>query len=118
MLLDLERERPILNREELNHSGEAYAMVVAETAYQAQDAVEAVFSELDPLPGVAGVMNAIAPNAPLVHADMTSNSRAKRALANHTGAVTFSTPRGAAEDRPTAASASSRLSSISRHCSK
>ena len=68
-----QRGRPILNREELNHSGEAYAMVVAETAYQAQDAVEAVFSELDPLAGVAGAMNAIAPNAPLVHADMTSN---------------------------------------------
>ena len=68
-----QRGRPILNLEELNHSGEAYAMVVAETAYQAQDAVEAIFSELDPLPGVAGVMNAIAPNAPLVHADMKSN---------------------------------------------
>ncbi len=68
-----ERGRPILNRDEVNYVGEAYAMVVAETDYQAHDAADAVLPELDPLPGVAGVMNAIAPKAPLVHADMKSN---------------------------------------------
>ena len=68
-----ERGRPILNPEEVNYVGEAYAMVVAETDYQAIDAAEAVLPELEPLPGVAGVMNAIAPGAPLVHGDMKSN---------------------------------------------
>jgi aerobic carbon-monoxide dehydrogenase large subunit len=68
-----QRGRPILNREEVNYVGEAYAMVVADTEYQARDAAEAVFAELDPLPGVAGVLNAIADGAPLVHADMKSN---------------------------------------------
>ena len=67
------RGRPILNRDEVNYLGEAYAMVVAETAYQAQDAVEQVSPELDPLPGVGDVMTAVAAGAPTVHADMKSN---------------------------------------------
>jgi carbon-monoxide dehydrogenase large subunit len=68
-----QRGRPILNRDEVNYVGEAYAMVVAETEYQARDAAEAVFGELEPLPGVAGVMNAIGHDAPVVHADMKDN---------------------------------------------
>ena len=32
-----QRARPILNREEVNYSGEAYAMVVAESEYVARD---------------------------------------------------------------------------------
>ena len=68
-----QRGRPVLNRDEVNYVGEAYAMVIAETEYQARDAAEAVFPDLDPLPAVGGVMNAIAEGAPLVHADMKSN---------------------------------------------
>ena len=67
------RGRPILNRDELNYIGEAYAVVVAETAYQAQDAAEQVSPELDPLPGVGDVTTAVAPGAPVVHADMKTN---------------------------------------------
>jgi carbon-monoxide dehydrogenase large subunit len=71
---DIERRgRPILNRDEVNYVGEAYAVVVAETAYQAQDAAEQVFPELDPLPGVGDVISAAAEGAPPVHADMKSN---------------------------------------------
>src|SRR6266850_686570 len=55
-----QRGRPILNRDELNYVGEAYAMVIAETAYQAQDAAQQVSPEFDPLPGVGDVMTAIA----------------------------------------------------------
>jgi carbon-monoxide dehydrogenase large subunit len=68
-----QRGRPILNRDEVNYAGEAYAMVVAETAYAAQDAVEQVLPELDPLPAVGGVMTAAADGAPTVHGDMKSN---------------------------------------------
>jgi carbon-monoxide dehydrogenase large subunit len=68
-----QRGRPILNRDEVNYIGEAFAMVVAETEYQARDAAESVFGDFDPLPGVAGAMNAIAEGAPLVHGDMKSN---------------------------------------------
>jgi carbon-monoxide dehydrogenase large subunit len=72
--VDMERRgRPILNRDEVNYIGEAYAMVVAETSYQAQDAAEQVSPELDPLPGVGDVITATAGDAPTVHADMKSN---------------------------------------------
>jgi aerobic carbon-monoxide dehydrogenase large subunit len=72
------RGRPILNAEEVNYVGEAFAVVVAETAYQAQDAAEQVAADLDPLPGVGDVTTATAKDAPKVHADTESNvARAK-----------------------------------------
>src|SRR5437870_2404527 len=67
------RARPILNRDEVNYVGEAFAMVIAETAYQAQDAAEQVSAELDPLDGVGNVDAATAKGAPKVHADMNDN---------------------------------------------
>ena len=67
------RGRPILNRDEVNYVGEAYAIVVAETGYQAHDAAEQVYPELDPLAGVGDVVSATAGGAPVVHADMKSN---------------------------------------------
>src|SRR5690348_6151789 len=75
----VKKPRPILNGDEVNYVGEAYALVVAETAYQAQDAAEQVSAELDPLPGVGDVITATAAGAPLVHSDTDSNvSRRKK----------------------------------------
>jgi carbon-monoxide dehydrogenase large subunit len=68
-----QRGRPILNRDEVNYVGEAFALVGAETAYQAQDAAEQVIAELDPLIGVGDVAAATTPGAATVHADMKSN---------------------------------------------
>src|SRR5438477_1443190 len=65
--------RPILNRDEVNYAGEAFAMVVAGTEYQAHDAAEQVGAELDPLPGVGDVVTATATGAPAVHSDIKSN---------------------------------------------
>src|SRR5207245_6865747 len=67
------RGRPVLNRDEVNYVGELFAVVVAETAYQAQDAVEATIAEMDPLPAVGDVLSATASGAPTVHADMKGN---------------------------------------------
>ena len=67
------RGRPILNRDEVNYIGEAFAVVVAETEYQAHDAAEAVVADLDPLPAVGDVMTATAEDAPRVHSDMETN---------------------------------------------
>ena len=69
----VKRERPILNAEEVNYVGEAYAVVVAETAYQAQDAAEQVSAELESLPAVGDVFASTKDGAPLVHADTESN---------------------------------------------
>src|SRR5579859_4793219 len=68
-----QRGRPILNREEVNYVGEAFALVAAETPYQAMDAAEQVVAELDPLIGVGDVAAATMPGAATVHADMKSN---------------------------------------------
>ena len=84
----IKKPRPILNGEEVNYVGEAYALVVAETAYQAQDAAEQVDAELDPLPGVGNVIAATAEGAPTVHADMDSNvSRRKKMSYGNIGAA-------------------------------
>jgi carbon-monoxide dehydrogenase large subunit len=69
----VQRGRPILPAEEVHYVGEGYAVVVAETAYQAHDAAEAMAGELDPLPGVGDVVTATADRAPKVHLDMESN---------------------------------------------
>ena len=67
------RGRPILNRDEVNYAGEAFAVVVAESEYLARDAVDQVVAEMDPLPAVGDVLAATASGAPVVHADMKDN---------------------------------------------
>jgi carbon-monoxide dehydrogenase large subunit len=73
------KARPILSRDEVNYVGEAFAVVVAETEYQARDAAEQVVAELDPLPAVGDVTTATAKNAPKVHEDMDDNYARKHA---------------------------------------
>jgi aerobic carbon-monoxide dehydrogenase large subunit len=59
--------------EEVRYRGDAVAVVTAESAYQAADAVEAVQVGYDRLPAVVDMMAALAPEAPLVHADKGTN---------------------------------------------
>jgi aerobic carbon-monoxide dehydrogenase large subunit len=73
------RARPILNRDEVNYVGEAFAMVVAEAEYQARDAAEQLVAELDPLPAVGDVATATAQDAPKVHEDTDDNYARKHA---------------------------------------
>lgn len=68
------RPRPVLAQGEVNHVGDALAVVVAETAYQAADAAEAVFADLEPLPAAGTPEAALAAGAPLVHADLPDNT--------------------------------------------
>jgi carbon-monoxide dehydrogenase large subunit len=53
--------------------GEPVAIVVADTAYHAQDAAELVQVDYVSLPAVTDAEAALAPGAPLVHADLGSN---------------------------------------------
>ncbi len=59
--------RPALPVERVRFVGEAVAFVVAETASQAKDAVEAVQCDIDPLPVVTSPKQAAAAGAPLLH---------------------------------------------------
>jgi carbon-monoxide dehydrogenase large subunit len=59
--------------EEVRYLGDAVAVVVAEDAYQAADAVEGVQVEYERLPAVLDLEAALAAEAPLVHADKGTN---------------------------------------------
>jgi len=73
----VKKPRPVLNSDEVNYVGEAFAVVVAETAYEAQDAAEQVIADLDPLPAAGDVAAATAPGASKVQ-EGTKNNIARR----------------------------------------
>jgi carbon-monoxide dehydrogenase large subunit len=58
---------PVLAAERVMHLGEGVAVVVAESAYIAADAVERVAVAYEPLPVAASPASALAPHAPRVH---------------------------------------------------
>jgi carbon-monoxide dehydrogenase large subunit len=66
--------RRVLAQGEVNYVGEAIAAVIAESPYQAADAAEAVFADLDPLPAAGNLEAALAPGAPLVHEGTEANA--------------------------------------------
>ncbi len=62
-----------LARDKVRHVGEPIVMVVAESRYIAEDAVEQIFVDIEPLPAVTDLEQALAPDAPLIHEDLDSN---------------------------------------------
>ncbi len=57
---------PILATDEVTYVGQAVAMVVAESRYLAEDAIELIEVEYETVPAVVDVDAALAPDAPLV----------------------------------------------------
>src|SRR5688572_10330060 len=66
-------QRPSLAHEVVRHVGEPVALVVAETAVQAQDAAEAVAIDYEDLPAVITAAEAMAPGAPQPHPGAPGN---------------------------------------------
>jgi carbon-monoxide dehydrogenase large subunit len=64
---------PSLAVEEVNHVGEAVAVIVARSKAAAQDAVELVDVDYDPLPVVLDMEQAVAENPDLCHDHLDSN---------------------------------------------
>jgi carbon-monoxide dehydrogenase large subunit len=64
--------RPLLANGEVNHAGEAVAMVVAETTYQARDAADLIEVDYEPLKPVIDLKEAAA-DTTLVHSDLETN---------------------------------------------
>jgi carbon-monoxide dehydrogenase large subunit len=62
-----------LAKGKVRHVGEPIAVVIAESRYIAEDAVEDIVVDLDPLEVVGDIETALDPNAPLVHDDLDSN---------------------------------------------
>ena len=68
-----ELPRPVLAHGETCCVGEPIAAVIADTAYEAADAAQAVFADLEPLPSIAGARAAAEPGAPKAHSSLESN---------------------------------------------
>lgn len=68
-----ERTHPILARDKVRHVGEPVAVVVAESRYQAEDAVPFVDVDYDPLPVVVDLEKALEPDSTIIHEDVGSN---------------------------------------------
>jgi carbon-monoxide dehydrogenase large subunit len=66
-----------LARDKARHVGEPLALVVAESRYVAEDALEDIVVDLEPLPVVVDLEAALAPGAPLVHEPFGSNVAAR-----------------------------------------
>lgn len=65
--------RPPLARGRVRFVGDIIAAVVAETSGQALDAAESVFPDIDPLPAVVGIEEAMAEGAPVIFEEHGSN---------------------------------------------
>jgi carbon-monoxide dehydrogenase large subunit len=66
------RQAPLV-KDVVRHAGETVAVVIAESRYIAEDAVEDILVEYDPLPVITDLEQAIAPHSPRVHEDLESN---------------------------------------------
>lgn len=67
------RRQVPLARDKVRHVGEPIALVIAESRYIAEDSVEDILVDLEPIAVVADLEHALDPGAPLVHEDLNSN---------------------------------------------
>ena len=72
-----QRTQVPLAKEKIRHAGEAVAMVVAESRYLAEDALEDLFIDYEPLQAVVDLEAALTSAAPLVHDDLGHNVNAR-----------------------------------------
>jgi carbon-monoxide dehydrogenase large subunit len=70
------RQVPLV-KDKVRHAGEAIVVVVAESRYIAEDAVEDVWVEYEPLPAVVDLEKGLQPDSNLVHDDLESNLAAQ-----------------------------------------
>ena len=66
-------DRPILAWEEVCHVGEAVAVVIARTRYEAEDAAALIELDLEALPPIADCRDALSPGAATAHDDAKDN---------------------------------------------
>src|SRR3954447_7068585 len=69
----LNPQQPLLAHDKVRHVGEAVAVVVAETRYQAEDAAELVGLDLEELPAAVDPEAALMAGAPVVHERYDTN---------------------------------------------
>lgn len=62
-----------LVKDKVRHAGEPLAIVIAESRYIAEDALDDIVVDLEPLDVVVDIERALDPDSPLVHDDLESN---------------------------------------------
>ncbi len=62
-----------LVRDKVRHAGEPLAIVIADSRYIAEDALDDIVVDLEPLDVVTNIERALEPDSPLVHDDLESN---------------------------------------------
>ncbi len=72
-----QRTQVPLARGKVRHVGEPIAVLVAESRYLAEDALERIVVDYEPLQAVVDLERALAPGAALVHEDLPSNVAAR-----------------------------------------
>ncbi len=68
-----EPKRPVLAHGKVRHVGDAYAAVIAETHEQAMDAAEAIDADIEELPAIINMADALANTDNLVHDEIETN---------------------------------------------
>ncbi|PZQ99490.1 MAG: carbon monoxide dehydrogenase [Cereibacter sphaeroides] len=68
-----EPKRPVLAHGKVRHVGDAYAVVVAETREQAQEAAAAVVADITELPAIVDMAKAVADSSNRVHDEIADN---------------------------------------------
>ena len=63
-------DQPVLAVDRVRHVGEPVAAVAAESLRAAEEALELIEVEYDPLPVVLGVLDAMEPDAPIIHDEL------------------------------------------------
>jgi aerobic carbon-monoxide dehydrogenase large subunit len=82
---------PVLPADRARYVGQPLAAVVAETRYAAQDGVDALDVTYDPLPVVADVAHATAPDAPKLYDDWPDNVVVSREIGSGDPDAVFAT---------------------------
>ena len=65
-----------LVKDKARHAGEPIAVVVAENRYIAEDALDLIVVDYEPLGAIVALEDALAPGAPVIHDDLGSNLNA------------------------------------------
>ena len=70
-------DQPLMPADKVRYVGEAYALIVAEDRYLAEDALELIDAALEPLPSAPDPEAALRDGAPLVHENLGRNVAAR-----------------------------------------
>lgn len=67
------KDQPVLCGDRVRHCGDPVALVIADAPEVLQKAISLIRADIEPLPGVFGIADALRPDAPLIHENRPGN---------------------------------------------